>query len=106
MMVVASFALGYMTSILLHGRILFFFQTTPGPFQITKPPQGDRHPRGFVQSTVLKILTEHPQGMTPAEIITELGPQGIGRGSIENALGALIQARKISPQDRVGKYLP
>ena len=42
--------------------------------------------------------------MTTAEIITELGPQGIGRDPIENALGALIQASKVSPQDRVGKY--
>jgi hypothetical protein len=104
--VVAGFALGYLTAALFHGRINAYFGTTPGPFQITKPPQGDKHPRGFVQSTVLKTLTEHPQGMTTAEIITELGPQGIGRGSIENALGMLIQARKISSQDRVGKYHP
>ena len=103
--VVAGFALGYVTAVLFQGRINAYFGTAPGPFQITKPPQGDRHPRGFVQSTVLKTLTEHPQGMTTAEIITELGPQGIGRDPIENALGALIQARKISPQDRVGKYL-
>jgi hypothetical protein len=102
--VVAGFALGYVTAVLFQGRINAYFGTTPGPFQITKPPQGDRHPRGFVQSTVLKTLTEHPQGMTTAEIITELGPQGIGRDPIENALAALIQARKISPQDRVGKY--
>src|SRR6266403_4384405 len=98
--VVAGFVLGYVTAVLFHGRINAYFGTTPGPFQITKPPQGDRHPRGFVQSTVLKTLTEHPQGMTTAEIITELGPQGISRGPIETALGALIQARKISPQDR------
>ena len=103
--VVAGFALGYLTAVLFHGRINAYVGTTPGPFQITKPPQGDRHPRGFAQSTVLKTLTEHPQGMTTAEIITELGPQGNGRGLIETALGALIQARKISPQDRVGKYL-
>jgi len=107
--VVAGFALGYVTAVLFHGvlfhgRINAYFGTTPGPFQITKPPQGDRHPRGFVQSTVLKTLTEHPQGMTTGEIITELGSQGIGRDPIENALGALIQARKISPQDRAGKY--
>ena len=102
--VVAGFALGYVTAALFHGRINAYFGTTPGPFQITKPPEGDRHRRGFVRSTVLKTLTEHPQGMTAAEIITELGPQGIDRDSIENALGALIRARKISPQDRVGKY--
>jgi len=35
----------------------------------SRPPQGDRRPRGFVQSTVLKVITEHPQGMTTAEII-------------------------------------
>jgi hypothetical protein len=102
--VVAGFALGYVAAVLFQGRINAYFGTTSGPFQITKPPQGDRHPRGFVQSTVLKTLTEHPQGMTTGEIITELGPQGIGWDRIENALGALIQARKISPQDRVGKY--
>jgi hypothetical protein len=102
--VVAGFALGYVTAVLFQGRINAYLGTTPAPFQITKPPQGDRHPRGFVQSTVLKTLTEHPQGMTTAEIITELGAQGIGRDPIENALGALIQAGKISPQDRAGKY--
>src|SRR5438477_4284534 len=104
--VIAGFALGYLTAVLFHGRINAALVTTPGPFQITKPPQGDRHPRGFVQSTILKAITEHPQGMTTAEIITELGPQGIGQDSIEHALGALVQAKKISPQDRVGKYLP
>jgi hypothetical protein len=104
--VVAGFALGYVTAVLFHGRVNAAFGTTPGPFQITKPPQGDRHPRGFIQSTVLKAITEHPQGMTTAEIITELGPQGIGRASIEHALGALVEAKKISPQDRLGKYLP
>jgi hypothetical protein len=104
--VVAGFTLGYLSAVLFHGRVNAYFGTTPRPFQITKPPQGDRHPGGFVQSTVLKTLTEHPQGMTAAEIITELGPQGIGRDSIEKALGALTQARKISRQDRVGKYHP
>ena len=104
--VIAGFSLGYLTAVLFHGRINAALVTTPGPFQITKPPQGDRHPRGFVQSTILKAITEHPQGMTTAEIITELGPQGIGQDSIEHALGALVQAKKISPQDRVGKYLP
>src|SRR5205807_1468395 len=73
--VVAGFALGYVTAVLFQGRINTYFGTTQRPFQITKPSQGDRHPRGFVQSTVLKTLTEHPQGMTTAEIITELGPQ-------------------------------
>jgi len=44
--------------------------------------------------------------MTTADIITELGHQGIGQDSIEHALGALVQAKKISSQDRLGKYLP
>jgi hypothetical protein len=44
--------------------------------------------------------------MTTGEIITELGPQGIGRDSIANALGALVQAKKISSPGREGKYLP
>jgi hypothetical protein len=87
--VVGGFALGYLTAVLLHGRVNAYFDTTPGPFQITKPPQGRQHPRGFVQSTVLKTITEHPQGMTTAEIIAELGPQGIGQESIANALEAL-----------------
>jgi hypothetical protein len=87
-------------------RIDAYFGTRPGPTQITKPPQGDRHPRGFVQSTVLKTITEHPQGMTAAEIIKELGPQGIGPQSITNALGALVQVKKITSQGRGGKYLP
>ena len=78
----------------------------PGPFQITKPPQGEQHPRGFVQSTVLKTITEHPQGMTTAEIINELGPQGIGQESIANALDVLVQVKKISSPGREGKYLP
>ena len=83
--VVDGFALGYLTAVLLHGRINAYFDTRPGPFQITKPPQGEQHPRGFVQSTVLKTITEHPQGMTTAEIITELRPQGIGQEPIANA---------------------
>ncbi len=37
------------------------------PFQVTKPSRGDKHPRGFVKSAVLKTITEHPQGMTTAE---------------------------------------
>jgi hypothetical protein len=59
--VIGGFALGYLTALLLHGRINAYFDTTPGPFQIAKPPQGRQHPRGFVQSTVLKTITEHPQ---------------------------------------------
>jgi hypothetical protein len=103
MVVVASFALGYMTAVLLHGHINSYFGMTPVQLQIRKPPQGDRNPRGFVQSTVLKIITEHPQEMTSAGIIKELGPQGIGEQLIENALGALLQAKKVS--SRGGKYI-
>jgi hypothetical protein len=53
---------------------------------------------------VLKTITEHPQGMTSAEITGALGPQGIGQQSIANALSALIQAKKISSEGRGGKY--
>ena len=103
--VVASFALGYLTAILFHGRINAQFGATRGPFQIGKPPRkGDKHPRGFVQSTVLKTITEHPQGMTTAEIIAELRAQGIGQQSITSALRALIQADKVSLQREGGKY--
>ncbi len=102
--VVASFALGYLAAVLLHSRIDAEFGTISGPFQITKPPQGDKHPRGFVTSAVLKTITEHPQGMTAAEITAELGPQGIGPQSIAIALGALTQAEKVTPQREWGKY--
>jgi hypothetical protein len=104
--VIAGFALGYVTAVLLHDRINSYFSATSGPFQITKPPQGDSHPRGFVQSTVLKTITEHPQGMTTAEIIRELGPQGIGPHSIADALGTLVHAKKVTAQGSEGKYLP
>ena len=103
---VASFALGYLAAVLFHGRINAQFGTTSGPFQITKPPQGEKHPRGFVESAVLKTVTEHPQGMTTAEITAQLGPQGIGRQSIASALGALVRAEKVSSQRKGGKYLP
>jgi hypothetical protein len=43
---------------------------------------------------VLKTITEHPQGMTSAEITDELGRQGIGQQSIEHALGVLVRAKK------------
>jgi hypothetical protein len=103
--VVASFALGYLTAILFHGRINAQFGATRGPFQIGKPPrEGDKHPQGFVQSTVLKTITEHPQGMTTAEIIAEIRAQGIGQQSITSALRALIQADKVSLQREGGKY--
>jgi hypothetical protein len=98
---VTSFALGYVAAVLLHRRI-----PAPEPFQITRPPQDDRHPRGFVRSTVLKTIAEHPQGMTAAEIIKALGGQGIGQQSIENALSDLVQAKKVSVQGGAAKYHP
>jgi hypothetical protein len=104
--VVAAFALGYLTAVLLHSRNNSQFGTISGPFQITKPPQGDQHSRGFVAAAVLKTITEHPQGMTTAEITAELGPQGIGPQSIAIALGALVQAEKVSSQREGGKYFP
>src|SRR5271154_346048 len=45
--VVASFALGYLAAILFDSHINAQFGTLSGPSQITKPPQGDKHPRGF-----------------------------------------------------------
>ena len=101
-----GFALGYAAAVFFHGRISAYFGKTAEPFQITHPPQGESHPRGFVQSTVLKTVTEHPQGMTSAEIIGELGRQGISRQSIEHALEALVEAKKVGMQGRGGKYLP
>jgi hypothetical protein len=102
--VVASFALGYLTAVLFHSRISAQFGAAQGPFQITKPPHGDKHPRGFVQSTVLKTITEHPQGMTTTEITAELAPQGIGQQSVVDALHALVQADKVSLQRDGSKY--
>ena len=55
--VVAGFALGYVTAVLFQGRINAYFGTTPGPFQITKPPQGDRHyPPALCVRTPMKSL--------------------------------------------------
>ena len=103
--VVASFALGYLAAVLFHGRINAQFGTTSGPFQITKPPQGEKHPRGFIESAVLKTVTEHPQGMTTAEITAELGPQGIGRQSIVTRSARLFRQKR-SAHRQGGKYLP
>ena len=86
-------------------RIDAYFGTVPSTSQIARSPQGSRHPRGFVQAAVLKTITEHPQGLTSAEITRALGSQGIGQQSIANALSALIQAKKIVSQGRGGKYL-
>jgi hypothetical protein len=62
----------------------------------------DKHPRGFVQTTVLKAISEHPQGMTLAEITEALAREGIGQQSIATALSSLIRAKKISSEG--GKY--
>jgi hypothetical protein len=91
------------------GRISRYFTDEPAPsFRLTPPTarSWERHPRGFVQNAVLKTITEHPQGMTVAELSKELGPQGIGQQSIANALGALVQQAKVTSQGRGGKYLP
>jgi hypothetical protein len=103
--VVACFGLGYLTAVLLRGRANADLGTRPVPFQIMKPPQADTHPRGFVQSTVLKAITEHPQGIRTAELIDELSAQGIGQDSIAIALDALVQAEKVRSQDSDGKYV-
>jgi len=104
LMTAAGFAMGYVTAVLLHDRINAYFGTTRVAFQITTPPQGNGHPRGFVQSTVLKIISEHPQGMTAFEVIRELDPQHIDQRPIANALEALVRAKKVSLQER-GKYI-
>jgi hypothetical protein len=101
--VVASFALGYLTAVLFHDRVNARFSPAAAPFQINKPPV-DKHPRGFVQATVLKTISEHPQGMTSDEITNALDRQGIGQTSISDALSALTQAKKISSDGREGKY--
>jgi hypothetical protein len=101
--VVASFALGYLAAVLFHSRLKAQWDPTSGPFQITKPPV-DKHPRGFVESAVLKIISEHPQGMTSAEITEALGREGIEQQSIGNGLSALTQAKKISLEVSKGKY--
>jgi hypothetical protein len=98
--------LGYATAVWLYHRANARPEKIPAPTQITKPPQGDRHPRGFVQATVLKTITEHPQGMTTAEIIGELGAEGIGQQSIANALEALVWAEKITSEGSGGRYFP
>jgi len=102
--VVACFALGYLTAVLFHSRISAQFGATQGPFQITKPPHGDKHPGDFVRSTVLKAITEHPQGMTTTEITAELGSLGIGPQSVVDALHALVQADKVSLHREGRKY--
>ena len=72
----------------------------------SSPRRGDRHPRGFVQQTALKTITEHPQGLSRGEIINLLATEGIGEQSISNSLSALVEAKKILlPQSRGGKYL-
>jgi hypothetical protein len=76
------------------------------PARSSRLSSAKRHPRGFVQQAVLKTITEHPQGMTTAELIDALKPQHIGQQSISNALGALIEQNKITSEGRGGKYRP
>lgn len=72
----------------------------------SSPRKGDRHPRGFVQQTVLQAITEHPQGLSRGELIKLLATEGIGEQSISNSLSALVEAKKVLlPQTRGGKYL-
>jgi hypothetical protein len=106
LMALGAFALGYVAAILLGGRRIRFAGNSLERFQITKPPQGGEHLRGFIEATVLKTITEHPQGMTTAEIVKELGSQGIGEPSIAKALGLLARAKKVRLQKREGKYIP
>jgi hypothetical protein len=90
-------------------RITRYFSEEPAPsFRLTAPTarSGERHPRGFVQQIVLKTITEHPSGMTTGELIAILKPQGIGQQSIANALGKLVEQKKITSEGRGGKYHP
>jgi hypothetical protein len=90
-------------------RITRYFTDEPHTSSRLSPPsprRGDRHPRGFVRQTVLKTITEHPQGLSRGEIINLLAAEGIGEQSISNSLSALVEARKVLlPQRRGGKYL-
>lgn len=92
------------------GRITRYFseETAPPSFRLTPPTarSGERHPRGFVQQTVLKTITEHPQGMTNAELNALLKTHGIGQQSIANALGTLVKGDKITRDGKGGKYRP
>ena len=79
-------------------RITRYFTDEPTPSSRFSPPsprRGDRHPRGFVQQTVLKTISEHPQGLSRGEIIKLLATEGIGEQSISNSLSALVEARKV-----------
>jgi hypothetical protein len=90
-------------------RITRYFTDEPqtsSQLSSSGPRGGDRHPRGFVQQTVLKTISEHPQGLSRGEIINLLAADGIGEQSISNSLSALVEARKVLlPQRRGGKYL-
>jgi hypothetical protein len=89
------------------GRIHRYFNEEPASTFRRTPPtprSGERHPRGYVQQMVLKTITEHPQGMTTAELIAQLKTQGIGQQSISNALGALTSSGKVTAEGRGGKY--
>jgi hypothetical protein len=85
-------------------RIDAYFGPESASSRTSRPSPGSRHPRGFVQATVLKSITENPEGMTSPEIAKALHAQGIGQQSISNALSALTQAKKISSEGRGGKY--
>ncbi len=90
-------------------RITRYFTDDPRTsFRLSSPGsrRGDRHPRGFVQQTVLKTIAENPQGLSRGEIINLLAAEGIGEQSISNSLSALVEARKVLlPEKRGGKYL-
>ena len=85
-------------------RISAYFGQGSALGNSTRSAQGSRHPRGFVQATVLKTISEYPDGITSAEMAKALGSQGIGQQSIANALSALSQANKITSEGRGGKY--
>jgi hypothetical protein len=95
----------------IAGIDAYFNAMTPSsrsqqPTRSSRSSTAERHPRGFVQQTVLKTITEHPQGMTTGELIAALKSQNIGQQSISNALGALVEQNKITSEGRGGKYRP
>jgi hypothetical protein len=60
----------------------------------------------YVELTELKTITEHAQGITAADIVKELGREGIDQQSIDHALAGLVQANKVTLQDSGAKCLP
>jgi len=85
-------------------RINRYFSGTTGPTQITRHLQGEGHLRGFIQATVLKTVSGHPQGLTSREVTELLKPDNISQKSIYNALGTLVFTKKVTFQGRGGKY--